>query len=112
MDSKTLREDLIENKIPSVLKKSAIKSFCVPWKPGGIDPTAHPEHKAYLQKFCNSFIEDMSDMIAKALLQKQELIQMSNYYSDYEETIHHLKFCVAKCEAFCGQENVGVTESL
>ena len=108
---KALREDLIENKVASKLKKAAIKFYHVAWKPGGIDPKFHPDHLAYLEKFCSHFINDMCDLIKEALLQKKELIPMSNYYSDYEETIHHLKFCVAKCETFCGQKNVSIART-
>ena len=108
---KALREDLIENKVASKLKKTAIKSYHVAWKPGGIDPKFHLDHLAYLEKFCSHFINDMCDLIKEALLQKKELIPMSNYYSDYEETIHHLKFCVAKCETFCGQKNVSIART-
>ena len=106
-ECKTLREALIE-KIGSKLKKAAIRSYSVGWKPGGVDPEVHVDHISYLEKFCADFINDMCEMISQALLQKKEMIQMSNYYSDYEETVHHLKFCVAKCETFCGQKNVSV----
>ena len=97
---------MIEKKITSKWKKLRTKAYSVTWKPGGIDPKEHMEHNAYLEIFCSDFINDMAGMIKKALTEKQQLIQMSNYYSDYEETIHHLKFCNAKCESFCGQQSV------
>jgi hypothetical protein len=75
--------------------------------PGGVNPENYEEHREYLNTFCQDFISDCKTLIQKAEEEKKKkLIPLSNYYTDYNSTIHHLRFCVSKCESFCGQDKV------
>ncbi|KAJ8318731.1 hypothetical protein KUTeg_003822 [Tegillarca granosa] len=83
---------------------SGYREFTVPWKHGGINPKDHKDHSEYMNKFCSNFIQDVTNMVQLALHEKEEKIRTSEYYSDYQEILHHLHFCSMKCQAFCGQE--------
>ena len=105
-DVSKLRESLFEDKICKKLGSSNIESYSLSWGHTGINPEVHEEDKQYLDKFCGDFISDCSAMIEKAGPVNAIPINTSNYYTDYHETIHHLKFCLTKCESFFGQEDV------
>ena len=102
-----LRESLRDNKVKNKLSPKNIREYTVPWIPGGIDPT-DVKHKEYLESFCDNFISGCEMLIKETIMAEQSLINMSNYYSSYDETIHHLRFCLTKCESFCGQEKVSL----
>lgn len=74
--------------------------------PGGVNRETVGQHDDYLAMFCNNFVSDCQTLIEKAEEKNENLIMMSNYYTDYDQTVHHLKFCLSKCESFCGQEKV------
>ncbi|KAL4239740.1 NACHT domain- and WD repeat-containing protein 1 [Mactra antiquata] len=99
-----LRNSLRE-KVKSCLPDTNKKDYCVHWMPKGLSADI-TEHLQYLKGFCADFIEDCTRLIEKAETEKGTLIDTRNYYSYYDETIHHLKFCQSKCESFCGQEMV------
>ncbi|KAK3612217.1 hypothetical protein CHS0354_039489 [Potamilus streckersoni] len=98
-----LRKEL-SARISKVLPASNIRSFLLPWKPGGLDPEAHPEHKTYLTQFCETFVADCQRLIEGGLSKRRNQIRQGEYYSRYSEVIHHLQFCKTKCQTFCGQE--------
>ncbi|XP_045212433.2 NACHT and WD repeat domain-containing protein 2-like [Mercenaria mercenaria] len=98
---------LFEDKISKKLDHANIKEYSIHWMPGGVNPDKIDEHMEYLSSFCKDFIADHKDLIQKAEeKRKKTLIKESNYYTDYNNTIHHLRFCVSRCESFCGQEPV------
>ncbi|KAL3876006.1 hypothetical protein ACJMK2_033895 [Sinanodonta woodiana] len=99
----TLRKEL-SARIAKVLPASNIRSYTLPWKPGGLDPEAHPEHKTYLTEFCETFVADCQRLIEGGLSKRRNQIRQAEYYSRYSEVIHHLQFCKNKCQTFCGQE--------
>ncbi|XP_052261935.1 uncharacterized protein LOC127865910 isoform X2 [Dreissena polymorpha] len=103
----TLRTDLFEKKIKSKLKDSNIHTYTLAWTPQGVSPEQSTQHKDYLARFCKDFIKDCTHLIDIAWQEVSQIpIKLSNYYSDYVETIHHLSFCNMKCESFAGQEEV------
>ncbi|XP_045212692.2 uncharacterized protein LOC123563752 [Mercenaria mercenaria] len=101
-----LRQSLFDDKIKPKLSSSNIKGYKIHFIPNGVNPEENEEHSIYIKQFCLDFITDCKNLIDKAGEENENLIQMSNYYTDYAETIHHLKFCQSKCESFCGQEKV------
>jgi WD40 repeat protein len=76
------------------------------WYEGGINPETHRDHKDYVRQLCYHLIEDVTDLIDKARKGQNELVRNSEYYTDYQEVLHHLHFCNLKCETFCGREDV------
>jgi hypothetical protein len=102
-----LKVALFEDKICRKLSQSNIKQYSIHWMPEGVNPDNTEEHREYLNTFCQDFISDCKALIQKAEEEKKKrLIPLSNYYTDYNSTIHHLRFCVSKCESFCGQDKV------
>ena len=78
----------------------------MPWLPQGVDPLASHEHKEYLKQFCDNFINDCLKLTEMAMQTRENLVSQAKYYSDYIEIVHHLQFCLSKCNAFCGREDV------
>ncbi|XP_063446187.1 uncharacterized protein LOC134725872 isoform X2 [Mytilus trossulus] len=105
-EAKTLREK-VRQQIPSVLKKSGrIHQYQVKWHSGGIDPEKHAEQRDYVRHLCADLIEDICELIDKAREDQKGLIRDSEYYTDYQEVLHHQHFCKLKCETFCGRLDV------
>ncbi|XP_050392068.1 NACHT and WD repeat domain-containing protein 2 [Patella vulgata] len=101
-----LLDSLVHDKVCKNLANTNIKSYTVPWKKGGIDPDKNKEHDKYLTNFCDAFTSDVLEMISKAKHENETKIRQREYYSRYNEILHHLKFCVTKCETFCGQGDI------
>jgi len=78
----------------------------MPWLPQGVDPLASHEHREYLKQFCDHFINDCLKLTEMAMQTRENLVSQAKYYSDYIEIVHHLQFCLSKCNAFCGREDV------
>lgn len=97
---------MIENKIAEKLSSSNIRSYSLSWGYSGVDPDKHSEDKQYLDSFCKDFVKDTIRLIEQAGLVESVQINTKNYYTWYDETVHHLKFCQTKWEMFCGQEDV------
>ncbi|XP_046576157.1 NACHT and WD repeat domain-containing protein 2-like [Haliotis rubra] len=94
------------SKIEKILGPQNCKTFKAPWKSGGVDPTASPEHRAYIQDFSLKLTQDVSSMIMLAKKERSTHIRQREYYCGLDETLHHLHFCKSKCETFCGQEDI------
>lgn len=108
----TLKHDMFENQIKKKLDPTNIKKYSIDWTPGGVNPNTNHQHEQYLEQFCSDFIVDCKMLIEKAEEDKKSLIKFSDYYSDYDSTVHHLKFTLSKCETFCGREGVSKTSFL
>ena len=102
-DSSVLREILINQKIPAALSKKNIYHFSVDWKEGGVDQNKHPQHNTYLKKFAASVVSNVESQIKTAITMKQKTIPQSEYYTEFDEGLHHLNFCKMKCDLFKGQ---------
>ncbi|WAQ96293.1 NWD1-like protein [Mya arenaria] len=100
---KYYRKLLFDQKIKGKLQKENIKSYTIRWNQQGVCPTVE-EHELYLAEFCQNFTKDCMRLIDIAHEKRQPLINARNYYTDYYEIVHHLKFCKKKCESFCGQQ--------
>ena len=65
----------------------------------GINPDVDDNHKSYLQRMCEDFVNRMCNMIDQAVKERKAtdkpLIQ---------EILHHIGFCQTKCELFHGRE--------
>ncbi|XP_052783963.1 uncharacterized protein LOC128219861 isoform X2 [Mya arenaria] len=97
---------LFDQKIKGKLQDDNIKSYTIRWIPQGVRPDMMEEHESYLADFCKDFTKDCMRLIDAAHANRNPLINAANYYTDYYELVHHLKFCNAKCESFCGQQSV------
>ncbi|VDH96754.1 Hypothetical predicted protein, partial [Mytilus galloprovincialis] len=104
-EARCLREK-IRKQIPSALKKSGrIHQYPVKWHNGGIHPEKHVEQRDYIKNLCADLIEDICELIDKAREDQKDLIR-TEYYTDYQEVLHHQHFCKLKCEIFCGRDDV------
>ncbi|CAG2215281.1 unnamed protein product [Mytilus edulis] len=104
-EAKLLREK-IRKQIPSALKKSGrIHQYQVKWHNGGIHPEKHVEQRDYIKNLCADLIKDICELIDKAREDQKDLIR-TEYYTDYQEVLHHQHFCKLKCEIFCGRDDV------
>ncbi|XP_053389724.1 uncharacterized protein LOC123563616 [Mercenaria mercenaria] len=106
-ETENLKVTLFDDKIKKKLDPVNIKEYSIHWMPGGVNLDGNDEHREYLASFCKDFIADCKRLIQTAEEEnKRKSIKQSNYYTDYNSTIHHLRFCLSKCESFCGQEQV------
>ncbi|CAC5407383.1 unnamed protein product [Mytilus coruscus] len=104
-EAKLLREN-IRKQIPSVLKKSGrIHQYQVKWHNGGINPDEHVEQRDYIRNLCADLIKDICELVDKAREDQKGMIR-TEYYTDYQEVLHHQHFCKLKCETFCGRDDV------
>ena len=101
-----LRENLINKKIPSVLPAANIHTYDIQWREGGVDPEEHPPHAKYLREITASVIENVRSQVKSAITKKQNTIPQSEYYTEFEEGLHHLNFCEVKCSTFKGQTGI------
>ncbi|KAJ8318733.1 hypothetical protein KUTeg_003824 [Tegillarca granosa] len=97
-DIQKLKDDLMYIKLPNAMKNKGYQRFVFPWKPGGINPSNHKEHADYLESFCSSFVENVSELVNEAIDSNKVKIRKAQYYP---ELLHHLNFCKSKCETFC-----------
>uniref|UniRef100_A0A2C9K456 DUF4062 domain-containing protein n=1 Tax=Biomphalaria glabrata TaxID=6526 RepID=A0A2C9K456_BIOGL len=95
---KSFKHDLVSN-----LNESNVTSYNVPWQSGGINPELFPAHKEYIDQFCSDFVTKVKAMIQVDASAKESLIRQGEYYSSFEEVLHHAHFCQTKTETFCGQ---------
>ncbi|XP_063408936.1 uncharacterized protein LOC134692415 [Mytilus trossulus] len=104
-DARLLREK-IRKQIPSALKKSGrIHQYQVKWHIGGINPEKHVEQRDYIRNLCDDLIKDICELIDQAREDQKDLIK-TEYYTDYQEVLHHQHFCKLKCEIFCGRKDI------
>ena len=97
--------DLIK-KVRATLGKKGIIELSTLWKEGGIDPQKFPEHEEYITQLCCLFLERVADLISEGIDLAQAKIRQREWYTPYNEAVHHLRFCNTKCESFCGQDDV------
>lgn len=93
--------DALEREVESILPGSRRKFYKLPWVP--FSDTVEPEYRKYLSILHEDFITGVVKLIENAADSQEIRINSSNYYSDYLEVLHHLRFCNQKCETFCGQ---------
>lgn len=108
-EAAALRKDLHESKVPSVLGKSNLRHYDVKWVDGGVDTKADDsnDHYKYLQTFCQNYVDDTKRLIKSAVKAKKEsTVLASEYYTEFDEALHHLHFCSQKCATFRGQDQV------
>ncbi|KAH9502559.1 hypothetical protein Btru_068995 [Bulinus truncatus] len=95
----------LKEELHSTLNPSNIVSYTVPWQPGGINPEKFTVHKEYISQFCSDFVTKVKSMIDSDVLAKESSIRQGEYYSSFEEILHHAHFCRIKSETFCGQSD-------
>lgn len=89
--------------ITSTLEEKNRKQYDVPWEPEGLNPNSVESHAQYISKFCSDFIAGVKNLIDSDIQMSQSLIRAREYYSQYNESLHHAHFCKMKCQSFCGQ---------
>ncbi|KAL8575770.1 hypothetical protein ACOMHN_004957 [Nucella lapillus] len=104
-ETKAMITDLI-GKVQAKLNKNNTVPLSTQWREGGIDPEKFPEHKQYVSQFCSHFLSKVTSLINEGLDQRQAKIRQREWYTQYNEVLHHLRFCNSKCESFCGQDEV------
>ncbi|KAL4232336.1 hypothetical protein ACF0H5_009907 [Mactra antiquata] len=99
--ARMMLKDLTENKMMSKLDKDKILNYNVHWNTdGGINPDGSKEHRDYLEKLCDDFINHMIGMIDKSVAEKKK---KENPLID--ECLQHIRFAQTKCEGFAGQKD-------
>ena len=101
--SQQLLHNLKNAKIPACLGSENIHMYSLPWVAGGITPQ-NTEHTKYLDQLCQHVFTDLKLLIDKAL--SSRIPQCMATQELYSEVVQHAKFCVNRCETFCGQENL------
>lgn len=98
-DAQQLLKQLKEEKLPAVLDQSNnVKRFAIPWVSGGV----HLEkHNDYLLSLCHQVYTDVKKLIDKALAAKETKVTEL-----HQEVLHHVSFCLSKCETFGGREDL------
>ena len=95
-----LLQNLKEQKLLIALHQSNMKKFSIPWSSGGVDPNV-PEHREYLETFCEQVYTDVKRLVDEALVSKNfRATELHN------EILHHASFCLSKCESFCGRDEL------
>ena len=89
-----------------VLGETNYQRLTTDWRPGGINPNRFPEHAGYIQQLVRAVVSQVTALVDKARSDKKARIRESEYYSDFDEVLHHLRFCNLKCKSFCGQTAV------
>lgn len=105
VEVKNMLNTLCSTTIPQVLGTCNIRHYSIPWRDGGTG-ASHEEHAAYLNQLSDAFVEDLQALILKGLQAKSRIIPQTEYYTNYEELLHHLRFTVEKCETFRGQQTM------
>ena len=78
----------------------------IPWQTGGVDPESNVAHQEYLTSFCEQFAQDLEGLIEGGLYAKRTRVPATEYYTDYEELLHHMHFTRTKCATFRGRQDV------
>ncbi|KAK3084596.1 hypothetical protein FSP39_016054 [Pinctada imbricata] len=96
-----LMEELREKRMSKILPSENILHYSVNWTEKGIDPD-FAEHKEYLSKMTEGFIDLMCSKIDSAITEHSKSHKVDPLY---EECIEHTLFCQTKCENFYGRED-------
>ncbi|XP_066285006.1 NACHT domain- and WD repeat-containing protein 1-like isoform X3 [Branchiostoma lanceolatum] len=99
-ESQRLLEDL-KGKLPSKLKN--VHQYEVEWTDKGVNEDIE-SHASYLEQFSDDFVADLKTMIFKSLQSENEEEQNDDWF--LTEVISHARFCQAKCESFCGRQEI------
>ncbi|XP_078595307.1 NACHT domain- and WD repeat-containing protein 1-like isoform X2 [Branchiostoma floridae x Branchiostoma japonicum] len=99
-ESQRLLEDL-KGKLPSKLKN--VHQYEVEWTDKGVNEDVE-SHASYLEQFSDDFVADLKAMIFKSLQSESEQEQNDDWF--LTEVISHARFCQAKCESFCGRQEI------
>ncbi|XP_035677087.1 LOW QUALITY PROTEIN: NACHT domain- and WD repeat-containing protein 1-like [Branchiostoma floridae] len=99
-ESQRLLEDL-KGKLPSKLKN--VHQYEVEWTDKGVNEDVE-SHASYLEQFSDDFVDDLKTMILKSLQSESEQEQNDDWF--LTEVISHSRFCQAKCESFCGRQEI------
>ncbi|XP_035676380.1 NACHT domain- and WD repeat-containing protein 1-like isoform X4 [Branchiostoma floridae] len=99
-ESQRLLEDL-KGKLPSKLKN--VHQYEVEWTDKGVNEDVE-SHASYLERFSDDFVADLKAMIFKSLQSESEQEQNDDWF--LTEVISHARFCQAKCESFCGRQEI------
>ncbi|XP_019626085.1 PREDICTED: NACHT domain- and WD repeat-containing protein 1-like [Branchiostoma belcheri] len=99
-ESQSLLEDL-KGKLPSKLKN--VHQYEVEWTDKGVNEDVE-SHASYLEQFSDDFVADLKSMIFKSLQSESEQEQNDDWF--LTEVISHARFCQAKCESFCGRQEI------
>ena len=101
-----MRSALRDSTIRHCLSNERIYQYQVPWHSEGVKPEKYSAHEGYLRRFCDDFTNAVISQINLAKHRLNNQIPTREYYSNYDEILHHLYFCKAKVEHFCGQDDV------
>ncbi|XP_078594511.1 NACHT domain- and WD repeat-containing protein 1-like [Branchiostoma floridae x Branchiostoma japonicum] len=99
-ESQRLLEEL-KGKLPSKLKN--VHQYEVEWTDKGVNEDVE-SHASYLKQFSDDFVDDLKTMILKSLQSESEQEQNDDWF--LTEVISHARFCQAKCESFCGRQEI------
>ncbi|CAH1266022.1 NWD1 [Branchiostoma lanceolatum] len=99
-ESQKLLEDL-KGKLPSKLKN--VHQYEVEWTDEGVNEDIE-SHASYLEQFSDDFVADLKTMIFKSLQSENEEEKNDDWF--LTEVISHARFCQAKCESFCGRQEI------
>ncbi|XP_078676677.1 NACHT domain- and WD repeat-containing protein 1-like isoform X1 [Branchiostoma floridae x Branchiostoma belcheri] len=99
-ESQSLLEDL-KGKLPAKLKN--VHQYEVEWTDKGVNEDVE-SHASYLERFSDDFVADLKAMIFKSLQSESEQEQNDDWF--LTEVISHARFCQAKCESFCGRQEI------
>ena len=94
------------NNARKCLPLTHIRTYTIPWRSGGVQPNQLSEHKKYLEAFSGDFESGIKMLVKSAKHDRDNLVPASEYYSELDETLQHLHFCVAKCANFKGQADM------
>lgn len=108
-DAHSLLARLKEDKIPAKyigLDSPNIIPYAIKWKPGGINPSQHEEHRHYIEQFQEDFLQVMKGAIIRA----HHAYNLQAGDSLYQEVLQHAKFARARQKLFQVCSNTGTTE--
>ncbi|CAH1266034.1 NWD1 [Branchiostoma lanceolatum] len=101
-ESQRLLEDL-KVKLPSKLKN--VHQYEVEWTDKGVNEDIE-SHASYLEQFSDDFVDDLKTMIFRSLQSARESEEEQNDDWFLTEVMSHARFCQAKCESFCGRQEI------
>ena len=90
---------LCSETIPARVSNSNIRKYEIDWMDGGTS-REHEEHRKYLENLSKDFTADLQTLIQAGVMEKNHVIPQTEYYTTYEELLHHLRFTVEKCDTF------------
>lgn len=99
-----LLSELVTQKLPTKLTPDQFKTYTTKWTGTPLEMLEEQVHKAYLDRFCSDFVKDIQTMVSERRARPGKDVPTLDR-DVYLEVLQHSKFCLKKCEVFCGQED-------